>query len=526
MRVFLVLHIVCILVTGWGQTFTTSHLPIIIISTNEVIEDNNKVLAKLSIIDNRDGSLNKVTDPPSLDVNIGIEYRGSTSQGFDKKPFSIEIWDENQEDLDTSILDMPKESDWILNAAYNDKTLMRDMLSYILGGSLMEYAPRGRYCEMILNGRYEGIYIFGEKIKRDKNRVPVDKIENTDISGDRLTGGYIIKLDKETGGSNFSWNSQYVSIPGSWQRPLFQIDYPSSPNSSQYNYIKNHFDKLEDVIRSNTYDDPVEGWRKYIDEKSVLDFIIMNELAKNGDGYRLSTYMYKERDSDGGKIKMGPLWDFNLSFGNINYCTGGSPTGFVITNFNTVCRDDAWVIHFWWERFLRDNLFFENLRKRYSDLRKNQLSNQNIFGTIDSLAQLISPATGRNFQRWPILGTYVWPNSFVGQTYDEEINFLKNWTEERLRFLDSIWLISSLETDNPENIKIFPNPFYNSFTIKFENIFDGNIDLFDLYGKKIPISTERTSDLYWQINTFDLPYGTYILRFSSQNKVFYKKLMK
>jgi CotH kinase protein len=126
-------------------------------------------------------------------------------------------------------------------------------------------------------------------------------------------------------------------------------------------------------------------------------------LAKNGDGYRLSTYMYKERDSDGGKIKMGPLWDFNLSFGNIDYCTGGSPQGLVITDFNTVCGNDGWIVHFWWEKFLKDKAFYDKLKQRYTSHRDNQLSDKIVFGTIDSLTQLITPATGRNFEKWPIL---------------------------------------------------------------------------------------------------------------------------
>lgn len=509
---------ILLFISAYGQSLTSTHLPIVIIQTSIAIQDDEKILASLSIIDNGSGIINKPGDTPKFKGRIGIEYRGSSSQWFDKKPYSIETWDQNNEDIDTTLLGMPKESDWVLNAAYNDKTLMRDMFTYTLGGRIMEYAPRGRYCEMILNGNYQGIYIFGEKIKRNKERVPVDKIEETDVSGDKLTGGYIIKFDKETGGGELAWNSEYNSIAGLDKRPLILIEYPKKPNSFQYNYIKSHIDAMEDVIFSNQFDDPINGWRKYLDENALIDFIIMNEVAKNGDGYRLSTYMYKERDSDGGKIKMGPLWDFNLSFGNIDYCTGGSTTGLVITDFNKVCRDDYWIVHFWWSKFLNDKVFLENLKKRYTFHRSNMLSNEVVFGTMDSLSQLIKPATARNFQRWPILGTYVWPNFFVGQTYDEEINFLKTWTEKRLKYLDGLWLLEADTSQLNDAIIIKPNPSKNIVNIELKSFFSGDVNLFDMQGKLIYAPISKISDKQWELNIEALPIGTYILRFIDIDK--------
>ena len=174
------------------------------------------IKADMGIIYNGPGVINKISDVPNdYKGKIGIEFRGSTSQSFPKKPYGFETWDESGEDNDVKLLGMPKESDWTLNATYNDKTLMRDGLSYILAGSVMEYAPRVRYNELVINGQYRGIYLLVEKIKRDKNRVDISKIETTDNQGDALTGGYIIKIDKETG-----------SIPEHGKRRIFNMNIP------------------------------------------------------------------------------------------------------------------------------------------------------------------------------------------------------------------------------------------------------------------------------------------------------------
>ncbi len=521
-------------VIGYGQQLTQSNLPIILISSEFAIEDEPKTSALMRIIDNGPGVVNKINDNPSFTGRIGIEFRGSSSQWFPKKPYSIEVWDALGEDVDTTLMGMSSDADWVLNAAYNDKTLMRDQLTYILGGSIMEYAPRGKYCELMVNGSYEGIYILMEKIKRGKDRVPIDKLDISIVDGDKLTGGYIVKLDKDSGNpSSSSWNSKYASIPGKLPTPLFQIDYPSvsNINLTQELYIKNHFDKAEDAVFSNSFADPIIGFRKYFDEQSLIDFIIMNELAKNGDGYRLSTYMYKERDSDGGKIKMGPLWDFNLSFGNIDYCTGGNHLGLVIEDFNKVCADDYWVVHFWWKKFMSDKVFLDSLKRRYSYLRAQQLSDAKIFRTIDSIATLLKPAVDRNFARWPILGQYVWPNFFVGSTFNQELNFINNWTRMRLGYLDGLWLIKSPTVNVPNtNITIKPNPVKTNCIISIDTNSTVKRGPFvytsagALIGRPV---IKSINDHSWELSLEPFPVGTYYVRYIDKDeKVHSTALMK
>jgi CotH kinase protein len=506
-----------------GQISGPTKLPIIKITSTKPISDDLKVAANIQIIDNGLGKDNLITDIPSYQGTIGIEWRGSTSQWFPKKPFSIEVWDNVGNEVDTSLLGMPKESDWVLNAAYNDKTLMRDMLTCIWGGSIMEYAPRGRYCELIVNGSYEGIYIMIEKIKRNKNRVNIKKLDPTIVSGDELTGGYIVKLDKETGGGSVNWQSSYYSSSNSTVKPIFQVDYPkiSNINEAQRNYIKSFVDSLENAMFASTYTDPDIGWRKYMDQEALINFIIMNELAKNGDGYRLSTYFYKERNSDGGKIKLGPIWDFNLAFGNIDYCTGGGTSGLVITDFNKICPDDFWIIHFWWQKLLQDKKFYDALKKRWNELRKSKFTNQNMMSTIDSLNTLLKPATARNFNRWPVLGQYVWPNSFVGKTYIEEIDFIKNWTTERLKYLDIVWDYEStnVEEELINSITVSPNPSHDIFVIKMDPkkvILERNPIITDNLGRRVTIATITVLNVKeWAVDFKNLPPNTYYLRINT-----------
>lgn len=341
-----------------AQSFSSSNLPIIVINTNGlVIPDEPKIKADMGIIDNGNGVRNNLTDPfNNFNGKIGIELRGSSSQSFPKKQYSIEVQDDLGNGLDASLLGMPAEEDWVLFAPYNDKSLMRDVLAYKLGRDLGRYASRTRFCELVLNGQYMGIYVLMEKVKRDVNRVNIAGLNPTEITGDDLTGGYIIKIDKETGSGNGGWNSAFPPLGRMGSQQIhFQYDYPSATEivPEQRIYIQQYIYNFEASLNSSTYNDPVNGYAKYIDVESFIDFFIINEVSKNVDGYRLSTYLFKQKDSDGGKLHMGPMWDFNLGFGNANYCTQGNPEGWV-TNFNSICGQDYWLIPFWWSKLYTD----------------------------------------------------------------------------------------------------------------------------------------------------------------------------
>ena len=145
---------------------------------------------------------------------------------------------------------MPSENDWILYAPYSDKSLIRNFLTFYLGNKLDRYNTRTKYCELVLNGDYKGIYILMEKIKRDKDRVDIARLNKSDIAGDELTGGYIVKIDKFSPAYDKYWISNYSTIGG--DRLYFQYHYPKYEDMSneQLDYIKYFIDDFENSLYS------------------------------------------------------------------------------------------------------------------------------------------------------------------------------------------------------------------------------------------------------------------------------------
>jgi len=520
--IILLITLICLSPSVWAQTFTSSNLPIVVINTNGFsIPDEPKITADMGIIYNGVGVRNNLTDPyNNYYGKIGIEIRGSSSQMFPKKQYGIELHDEAGNGISASLLDMPAEEDWILFAPYNDKSLMRDVLAYKLGRDLGRYAPRTRFCEVVINGEYLGVYVLIEKIKRDNHRVNIAKLNPTEIAGDDVTGGYIIKIDKDSGSGNGGWSSSFYP-PGrsSNQQIYFQYDYPSAAEivTEQKIYIQQYLNNFETVLNSSAYNDPVNGYSKYIDVESFIDFFIVNEVSKNVDGYRLSTYLYKEKDSDGGKLHMGPLWDFNLGFGNANYCTQGNPEGWV-TSFNSICSQDYWLIPFWWSKLYSHGTYRNKLAARWNELRSNQLKTERILTYIDSLANVLNAESQqRNFQKWPVLNTYIWPNYYVGPTFQAEVTWLKNWISARLNWMDAnmpILITEVEETSSGVTFELFPNPFSGEVQITYllETAGSLSVEIFDMLGR--PIKTMRESkDQPGTYHTImpvqDFPSGTY-----------------
>ena len=452
--------------------FTESNLPIFIIETgNKTIVDEPKIVAQLKIIDNGSGKRNRITDlPTGYAGKIGIEIRGSSSQMFPKKQYGFEIYNDAEEGINVSLLGLPKEEDWILNAPYTDKSLIRNALAYKWGSALGNYAPRTKFCEVVINGAYKGVFKLTEKIKRDNNRVNISKLDATTTTGNALTGGYIIKIDKQTGSGGTGWHSPYFPINRKGEQTIFyQYEYPDSDdiNAKQKEYIQGYVTDFEKSLLQFNFNDPLKGFRKYIDENAFIDYLIVNELTKNPDAYRLSTFLYKKRDDLGGKLFMGPIWDFDLALGNVNYCTNGNPEGFVF-EYNSICPEDYWLIPFWWKRMLEDPLFVQRLNDRWKALRKTVYSTEKLWSDIDSMSNLLSESQARNFKEWPVLGSYIWPNFYVSKTYNEEILWLKNWVKLRTAWLDNQFQSKLEEFKVRESgiNNVYPNPVSDFLTIQ------------------------------------------------------------
>jgi len=456
-----------------AQILVDSDLPIIRIQTSQSIKDEVKVDGTMSIVSNKTNR-NSINGPyNNYNGKIGIELRGSSSLAlFPKIGYALETRDDQGENLNVSLLDMPEENDWVLHGPYSDKSLMRNALAYSIAGDIMPYAPRISFCELMINGEYLGVYLFTEKIKRDKSRVDVSKLTENEITDDDLTGGYILKFDKFNGEEVDGFRSDYPADLRGFGSTIFQYHYPKPDDivPEQKTYIQTYIKNLENSIMSSDYTNPETGYRKYLDVNSFIDLIFVNEISKNVDGYRLSTFMYKDKDSDGGKLFMGPVWDYNLAFGNADYCTQGNTTGLVFTDFNKVCNRDNWIVHFWWERLWNDPEFKKELGNRWVALRENILSTDHIVAKIDSFENLLQESQSRNFEKWPIMGQYVWPNYRVYNNYASEVNAVRNFVKERMIWLDIQFAALATSNENllPEqDLQLFPNPAYERISIVF-----------------------------------------------------------
>jgi len=420
-------------------TLTSSNLPIVIINTNgQTIPDDPKITASMGIIYNGPGIRNNISDPfNAYDGKIGIEIRGHSSQMFNKKQYGIELRDNSGNDIKVKLLGMPEESDFVLNASYIDKSLLRNVLTYKIVNDMGRYASRTQYCELILNNEYRGIYIIQEKIKRDKNRVNIKKMSASDIVGDALTGGYIVKIDRVDPGDKY-WTSPYPAVIGSNKAPVTYIhEYPKAADivPEQQNYIKNYITMFEKIMFSSLYKDPFAGYYNYIDIDSFVDYYLINEFTKNTDAYRLSAFMYKDRDSENGKLVMGPVWDYDISYGLADYDDGFNPSGWQALRH----YEDLWSAPFWTTNLMMDPVFKNKLAKRWHELKNNILSITTINNFIDQNVDYLTEARERNFTKWNDLFNplvYTWPNKNRFTSYQQEINYLKSWISQRTNWLN------------------------------------------------------------------------------------------
>ncbi len=503
-----------------GQVvFMSSDLPIMIIDTEgaEDIPDEPKIAAHMKLISKGAGQKNLVTDDGNIyDGRISIEIRGSSSaQLFPKKGYGFETQLEDGSNNNIELLGMPAENDWVLHGPYSDKSLMRNALAYIFAGEIMDYAPRVRHLEMVINGEYQGIYLLTEKIKRDKNRVDISKLTPEDTSGDQLTGGFIVKVDKFTGNST-GWPSSFPYSVGSgshlyiYHDPKFEELAPV-----QREYIEDFIFDFESVMDSPDFKDSLSGYSQWIDEDTFIEGYFINEISKNVDAYRLSTYLYKDRDSIDSRLKFGPVWDFNLAFGNADYCEGGSFRGWS-HEFNNVCPGDGYKIPFYWEKLLDDERIIKKIQTRWTDLRQNKFSNINLCQKVDSLALLLDESQERNFNKWGTLGEYIWPNGAVQYTYEQEVSYLKNWLINRAQWMDiSIDQLLNSSPSFTQKFVLYPNPTAN--TINFDIPLTTNktytLKLFDLSGQLVmnrQLRIENLSNKITDIDVKGLAAGSYI----------------
>ena len=402
-----------------NTTFTDSNLPIIIINTEGGAEilDEPKILGTMKIIQRPDGARNYMTDANTDDFlnysgTIGIETRGSSSQALPKKPYSVDtLEDDGVEDKGVKLLGMSKEDDWVLNSFAFDDSMMRDYISYQMARQMGQYAANLRYCEVVLNGEYIGLYALSEKIKRDGDRVNIAKLKDSENSLPEVSGGYLMQTDRVSAENPAAWYSNGAE---------YIHEKPNSDDITtiQSSYIEAVFRGLDNNANNSSI---TSGYPSIIDVPSFVDYILMAEMASNVDAYALSTYYHKDR---GGKLRAGPVWDYNLTYGNDLF-------DFFGTNYDR-SHTDVWQFaysntgsYFWGDLF-NNSTFKCYLAKRFDELTKagQPLNLDYISSLIDSTIILISEAVVRENEKWETI-----------EDFNGEIANMKDWIQERISWM-------------------------------------------------------------------------------------------
>jgi hypothetical protein len=436
--------------TGWkpsslaAQTYTfldpdvrgfSSNLPIVIIETyGQTVRysGNPKYKPSSVVVVEPDDNSGRATlyGPTDFSGRAGFRVRGrSSSFLWPKMQYALELWDQHDDDKTASILGFPPESDWVLLGPYSDKTLMRTVLPFQWSNEIGRYAARTQFVEMFLNSLnrrlsasdYLGVYVFMEKIKRDENRVDIHELAPAHHDPPDVTGGYMLRKD-------WAESAYFTTVTG------LKLEYrePKSEEitAPQKEYIQGYMDEFETVLYGGDFKSPVDGYVKYIDVDSFIDYHLMTEMPKNGDGYYHSTFMFKDRNE---KLELGPIWDYNLSMGNFGTGALSSPLGWYYPE-----RSQNGT-HKWLARLFQDREFRLKTADRWFDLRETVFSNAKLLADIDRYAVLLEEAQVRNFARWDILGQgidYNPPGWRDRDTYQKEVDWLKTWLVDRLAWMD------------------------------------------------------------------------------------------
>ncbi len=515
-------------------TLDSTKLPIVAIKLPfllppwDPIPDTPKVTATMGIINNGYNVMNHITDQPNgYKGKIGIEKRGSISQAFWylQKSYGFETRDIAGADSDAVILGMPLEHDWVLYGPFDDESFMRNVLIYQLGRDMGYYTPRTKHCEVqfydwLWQPDYRGVYVMMEKIKRDNNRVNISKLTPLDNTGDAVTGGYIFGVDRNIWANDSGWKSPYDTSV------FFSYKYPKGDEITiqQKTYLKAYVDSFETALQGPNFANPNIGYKKFIDHNTFIDFFFMQEFSKSVDAFRRSAYLYKDKKSKGGKIKAGPLWDFNSSLYNAKICTFEQDTGWA---YKTTCWvNQSFHVPFWWGRLLQDSSYRNDLKCRWTQLRSTTLDTVHIFKIIDSVRTYVGNGpSARHYTKFTL-----------NTTLQLECDTLKWWIKKRLAWLDLKMPGNCITTALSEkqvfenSLQVYPNPTAGQLTLDF-NLYSEKkmrIELQDVYGRVLrsePSTLRQSGKNTVRFDLSGLAEGIYFLKLSDGEIRYTKKVI-
>lgn len=516
------------------SSFSSSNLPIVVLNTGtQTISSGPKVMIDMGIIYNGPATRNNLTDPfNEYNGKVGIDIRGNYSSILPQKPYGLELWDVNGNDIQDSLLGMPVESDWALIANYNDKSFMRNLLAFDVFEKTNHYAPRARLVEVVLNGEYQGVYLLCETIKRDNNRVDIAKLDPTETTFPDVSGGYILKTDYWDNTNSWQLAFNPIGHPTFDVHMVYVYPKPDLIVVQQQAYIQQFMNDYETALYGNNFADTTNGYRKYISVRSFMDYWIVNELSRNVDGHKKSSYYYKEKDNANGtigKMKAGPVWDFDWAWKNIPGCvnsemTDGSGWSYLVNDCSPDVNSPAWYV-----RLLQDSLFANELHCRWTDLRRSILDTTYLFHYMDSIASYVNEAQQRHYQYWGHMGQASGAPEVdpPAQSYQEEVDRLKQFIRLRIAWLDAnmpgtlygcnLTGVETASSAPSTTATAFPNPFTGELTVQVNVTQATNVQvtLIDMAGRQVQALPQQQVGAGTQrlsLNVQPLPAGVYVLR--------------
>ena len=417
-----------------------THLPIFQINTNggtipgKPIYDTNgekigytttesgesQLLCNISVIDNL-AQNNHINDTASMESNARIRIRGNSSRKFDKHGYNITLVTDSGENNPQEMMGMDSHHEWVLHGPFLDKTLIRNYICYNLAGEIMDYAPNVRFCEVMINNEYMGLYLMVESIAAGDDGTRLDiKMDRKDNS----YTGYIIRLDRgsDTSIKNIVPFSLYSMRKNNGS---FNIVYPgtSNLNAQLAESITQDFSDFEHMLYTFDFDHSEYGYSKTIDVDSFVNYFLINEFTSNYDAGNYSTYIYKGTN---GKYGMC-VWDFNNAFDNYQ---------------EQVIDHETFIIHesLWFNRIIKDKDFTKRIINRYRQLRKTYFSDDYLNNYIDETIAYLGDAVERNFEKWGY--TFESDHNMLNPTtrnlrsYDEAVTQLKDYIAKRGAWMD------------------------------------------------------------------------------------------
>ncbi|MBR1483274.1 MAG: CotH kinase family protein [Ruminococcus sp.] len=414
-----------------------THLPLVQIETDEDIpgkpvyskkkhtherttaaDGSDRIVSTVKITDH-DETNNHLGDEPTLESLATIHVHGNSSRYFDKLGYKLKLIDDKGNSNNQSVMGMAAHSEWVLHGPYLDKTLIRNYMWYNIGGEIMSYAPNVRFCELFINGEYEGVYVMTETITAGEDgarlQLSVNKKDNT-------YSGYLLRMDR-TSDVDINNFTKYVYRLN--QTSGINIEYPGPKNLTPElsTSITKDFSEFEKSLYSYDFDSDEFGYKKTIDFNSFVDYFIINEFTLNYDAGGYSTYIYKDQN---GRFRMC-IWDFN------NSCDNYQEQSIPIDDFRLINAPWYWML-------VKNEDFTKRIIERYHDLRTSVLSDDYLDEYIDDTIAYLGDAIDRNFERWGYTfedDELLTPEDRNLHSYDEAVTQLKSFVKRRAEFLDT-----------------------------------------------------------------------------------------